>query len=77
MFGAVPRIGAVLRIGAGVEEAEEEEGVEPEAEGVEDMANVDTFYCCWGVSNFARVATLYFVRNSLGFSVGLHFKLSA
>ena len=82
VFGAVPRIGtvpgigAVLRIGAGVGEAEEEAGVAPDAEGVEDMANIDTFYCCWGVSNFARVATLYFVRNSLGFSVGVRFKLS-
>ena len=75
VFGAVPRIGAapgigaVPRIGAGVGEAEEEAGVAPKAEGVEDMANIDTFYCCWGVSNFARVATLYFVRNSVGFSV--------
>ena len=68
-IGAVPGIGAVPRIGAGVGEAEEEVGVAPDPEGVEDMANIDTFYCCWGVSNFARVATLYFVRNSLGFSV--------
>ena len=74
-IGAVPRIraapgiGAVPRIGAGVGEAEEEAGVAAKAEGVEDMATIDTFYCCWGVSNFARVATLYFVRNSLGFSV--------
>ena len=74
-FGAVPRIvavpeiGADFRIGAGVGEAEEEVGVAPDPEGVEDMANIDTFYCCWRVSNFARVATLYFIRNSLSFSV--------
>ena len=68
-IGAVPGIGAVPRIGAGVGEAEEEAGVARDGEGVEDMANIDTFYCCWEVSNFARVATLYFVRNSLGFSV--------
>ena len=78
-IGAVPGIGAVPRIVAGVREAEEEVEVAPDAEGVEDMANIDTFYCCWGTSNFARVATLYFVRNSLSFSVcaGVLFKLSA
>ena len=75
-IGAVPGIGAVPRSGAGVGEAEEKAGVAPESEGVEDMTNIDTFYCCWGVSNFARVAILYFVRNSLGFSVGVRFKLS-
>lgn len=44
-----------------------------------DMTNFDTVYCRWGVSNFARVATLYFVRNNLGFSVfaGVRFRLSA
>ena len=45
-FGAVPRIGAT------VGEAEEEAGVAPDAAGLEDMANIDTFYCCWGLSNF-------------------------
>ena len=68
-IGAVPRIEAVPRIGADVGEGEEEAGVALDAEGVEDIVNIDTFYCCWGVSNFARVTTLYFVRNSLGFSV--------
>ena len=67
--GVVPETGAIPVIGAGVGDADEEAGVAPETEGVEDMANIDTFYCCWGVSNFARVAILYFVRNSLGFSV--------
>ena len=67
--GVVPETGAIPGIGAGVGDAEEEAGVAPDAEGVEDMANIDTFYCCWGVSNFARVAILYFVRNSLGFSI--------
>ena len=58
---------------------EEEAGVAPDIEGMEDMANIDTFYCCWGVSNFAKVLTLYFVWNNLGFSVfaGVFFKLSA
>ena len=60
VFGAVPGIGAVPRIGAGVGEAEEEAGVAPDAEGVEDMANIDTFYCCWRVSKFRKSCYIVF-----------------
>ena len=72
-IGAVPGTGATPRIGAGVGDTEEEAGVAPDTEGVEDMI-LDVY----GVLNFARGATLYLVRKrGFLFCTGLCFRLSA
>ena len=58
--GVVPETGAIPGIGAGVGDAEEEAGVAPDAEGVEDMANIDTFLLLLGDIKFRKSCYLVF-----------------
>ena len=58
--GVVPETGAIPGIGAGVGDAEEEAGVAPDTEGVEDMANIDTFLLLLGGIKFRKSCYLVF-----------------